>query len=110
MTATIPHNGTDTSRAAAEFIRPHAPSLREQVFQYVASQGFNGATIEEIADALGIKQATVCGRVNELHTARAETPPRICNSGRKRKTSSGVLATVWWHCAEPIQLTLAEIL
>lgn len=100
--ATPPHNGTDTSRAAAEAIAPHAPNLRDQVFDYIRAQGVKGATIDEVSIGMGLKTATVCPRFYELkggaygngETART-FPVRIVPNGMKRETSSGHSAVCW---------------
>lgn len=101
----------DTSRDAHKFIKPHAPCIRERVFQFIASRGFAGATIEEIHYALGIKESTVCGRVNDLHDPKPDRrgikeKARIRNSERTRETRSGHSATVWISCVDAVQTAL----
>jgi predicted transcriptional regulator len=54
-----------TSIAAAEAIRDMAPTMRGKVFGYLCGAA-NGATRQEIADGLGMRLQTVCGRVGEL--------------------------------------------
>lgn len=95
-----PSNGTPTSNAAAESIAPIAPTLREQVFAFIRSQGVKGASIDETAVALAMRTATVCGRFFELKGGTygdgedAKTyPVRIVPNGMKRETSSGCQAT-----------------
>lgn len=89
-----PTGWADTSRAAAHAIRESAPAQRERVFRFIAERGNQGATIEEIADGLGIRVASTCGRVAELARPVAG-PPRIADSGARRRTSSGQSAKVW---------------
>lgn len=91
----LPPTGWATpSKAAAHAIREHAPTMRERVFDWLADRGERGATIEEIATALSMRQASVCGRIAEL--ARPEVgAARIMDSGQRRPTSSGVSAKVW---------------
>jgi hypothetical protein len=55
-----------TSIAAAQAIADAAPTLRGKVYGYLAGRPDLGATRQEIADALGLKLQTVCGRVGEL--------------------------------------------
>ena len=43
-----PHNGTPTSRAAAEQIEPVSGKARATVLEYVRSRGTEGATADEI--------------------------------------------------------------
>lgn len=88
-----PSGWADTSKRAAHAIREHAPTMRERVFDFIATR-VDGATIEEIADGLDMKQASVCGRIAEL-ARPAIGAARIVDSGRRRKTSSGVEAKVW---------------
>ena len=54
-----------TSIAAAEVIRQMAPTARGKVYGFIC-QAANGATRQEIADGLGMRLQTVCGRVGEL--------------------------------------------
>jgi hypothetical protein len=89
-----PTGWADTSRAAAHAIREHAQTIRERVCDFVAARGARGATIEEIALGLGLRQATVCGRVAEL-ARPAVGPARIADSGARRPTTSGAPAKVW---------------
>lgn len=87
---TAPHNATATSQAAAEAIEPRAGTLCAQILAYIRSRGDDGATNDEIVEALGLRLQTVCARCNELWHARW-----IKKSGRTRKTSSGSEAAVW---------------
>lgn len=90
-----PSNGRDTSNAAATMIKPHAATLRERIYAFIWHAGVQGATIDEIVQALGLPVQTVCGRVNELHNEKFG-PPRIGDSRRRRPTRSGAKATAWW--------------
>lgn len=83
-----PHNGSQTSRAAAAEIQQFSNNLRERVYRFIAARE-SGATIDEIARGLGILTATVCGRTSEL-----KKQGRIVDSGRTRKTRSGRDAVV----------------
>jgi len=58
--------GSRTSEAAAVKITRRAPTMREHVRLYLVSRGEYGATRQEIADALGMRLQSVCGRVAEL--------------------------------------------
>lgn len=58
--------GSTTSEAAAVRITPRAPNMRETVRRFVVSRDVYGATRQEIADALGMRLQSVCGRVAEL--------------------------------------------
>jgi len=93
---------THTSREAHRRIRPAAPSLRAQVRAFIRDRGDNGATDQEIQDALGMSPQTECPRRKELQQGE-----EIMDSGRKRKTRAGRSAIVWMiRPSEPVQRTL----
>lgn len=77
---TIPHNGTETSRAAAERIRPEARRMREVIYAAIKAAGFQGLTRPEIEAKTGYAGNTVRPRVIELRRAT-----RVVDSDRKRK-------------------------
>jgi hypothetical protein len=60
------HNGSQTSRAAAERVEGKAPTLRLRVLGYLQQQHITGATHEEIATALQMRLDSVKARVHEL--------------------------------------------
>ena len=66
-----------------------ARTLRQQVLDYIREQGVNGATDEEIQDALQMNPSTQRPRRVELMKMG-----RIAANGT-RKTKSGRLASVW---------------
>lgn len=61
-----PHNGTDTSIAAAESVRERAARLRRLVFEAVAREYPGGLTRQEIETLCGMNPDTVRPRVWEL--------------------------------------------
>jgi len=61
-----PHNGTPTSRAAAEAIEPTRQTQCGKVLAYIRAQGARGATRHEAAKALDMPLASVCGRFDDL--------------------------------------------
>ncbi len=79
-----------TSVAAAESVQPHAGTQRAAVLEYIRGRGVDGATDEEIAEALAISGNAARPRRIELLTARL-----VCDSGRTRATHSGRDAVVW---------------
>lgn len=81
---------SETSRAAAHAIKPSAKALREQVFDFVKGRGERGATDEEIASCLKMSGNTERPRRRELVLAG-----RVIDSGKKRETESGLMATIW---------------
>ena len=91
-----PHNGTETSKAAADAIVGDSRTLRARVFGFLIERGVDGATDEEIQHALGMACQTETPRRRELvkmHLVR--------DSERKRKTSSGRRAKVWIAITTP---------
>lgn len=79
-----------TQVAASNAVAPYTPTMRERVLAYLLERGSEGATIEEIAGALGMRVSSVCGRVNELRKV-----DRIRDRGVTRANQSGVQAIVW---------------
>lgn len=88
--AAPPHNGTDTSEAAAEALPNGGADLRERALWFIAQRGNLGATCDEVEQWMGVRYQTASARINELH--RAEL---IVDSGERRKTRSGRTAKVW---------------
>jgi len=78
-----------TSRSAAAEIEPTAGTLRERVLAFLRSQR-DGATDEEIQDALDMPQNTERPRRIELVRLGL-----VNDSGRTRKTKSRRDAVVW---------------
>ena len=83
--------GSDTSQAAAESMKPHAPTLRHRVYQYILSQGEHGATDAEVEGATGLKHQTASARRRELEIEYGA----VYLSKMRRRTGSGRLAGVY---------------
>jgi hypothetical protein len=81
---------SDTSRAAADRIEPTKDTLRAAVFSYIVQGGLNGATDQEISDALDMPGNTERPRRIELVESG-----HVADSLRRRKTRSGRNAVVW---------------
>jgi len=81
---------SDTSRSAAEQMRPVARSLRETVLRWFITRGTDGGTDEECQLGLGLKAQTQGPRRGELCRLGL-----LIDSGRRRRTSSGRQAIVW---------------
>lgn len=92
MTTTLPHNGTETSIAAAESMRPHAETMRRKVCQFIADQGAKGATDEEVQLGLDMNPSTERPRRGEVWGFGLITD----SPGKRRPTTSGRMATVWF--------------
>lgn len=86
-----PHQrGSDTSRAAAASVRQDTARLRQIVHDFLRRCGPEGATDEEGDRVLGLGPNTYRPRRVEL-VAKGW----VADSGRKRPTATGRLATVW---------------
>ena len=79
-----------TSAAAAAAIRKDTSRLRMEVYRCIKRRGKRGCTDEEGEEALGLGGNTYRPRRVEL-VAKGW----IEDSGRKRPTQSGRMATVW---------------
>ena len=84
----------ETSLEANEQINPKKPTLRSLVLGYIAANGDNGATDEEIQTAMKMPANTQRPRRRELEQRRL-----IKDSGKRRKTISNHDAIVWVVCA-----------
>ena len=85
-----PHNGTPTSRAAAEEIRPASETLRQTVLEAICLRERYGATREELEAMTGLNGNTIRPRVAEL----LEQGLVVLPEGRTRKTKAGRQAAV----------------
>ena len=94
---TAPHNGTDTSRDAAESIKPHVNRLCSEVLWCIRNSQF-GMTCDEAEGILSMPHQTCSARFRDLASCE---PPMIIKatlpdgSTVKRKTRSGRSAQVW---------------
>lgn len=68
--ATLPHNGTATSKRAAELAEPAADTDCGRILTFLRKRGAKGATREEIAVGLGMLIQTVTPRVHTLINAQ----------------------------------------
>lgn len=80
----LPHNGTATSIAAAEFAKGSAATDRARILNLVRAAGIHGLTRDEIAVHSGISPNTVRPRVVELVNSGQLRP-----SGEIRRNASG---------------------
>ena len=81
---------SETSRAAAESIKPALNSLQQAVLSYLRNRGDEGATDEEMQENIPLSQNCQRPRRVELCVSG-----HVCDSGRTRKARSGRQATVW---------------
>jgi len=88
---TAPHiPGSDTSRAAAERIRPAINALQSRVLEALRAAGSRGMTDDELQVSLGMNPSTQRPRRLEL-TARG----LIERTEQRRPTRTGSKACVW---------------
>jgi hypothetical protein len=95
--AIAPHNGTATSRDAAESIKPQVNRLCSEVLRCIRNSP-NGMTCDEAEVALGMPHQTCSARFRDL--AKSEPPFIVKKKGfdgsdLKRDTRSGRAAFVW---------------
>ena len=97
-TPVAPHNGTETSRDAAESIKPHVNAMAAKVLKCI-SQMPQGLTCEQVEQILGMKHQTASARIRDLATCE---PPLIVigvdedHKIIRRKTSGGRTARVYF--------------
>lgn len=90
MNFEAPHNSTDTSKMAAEEIKPHLGRLQSEVYSFILKKGYSGATCEEIEIALGLGHQTCSPRIYELRHKGM-----VKDSGHRRLTTKKRLAIVY---------------
>lgn len=88
----LPHNGTDTSKEAADGARKFASDQSRRVLAYVTGKGADGATRDEISERTGIGIPAVCARVNELVAADILSATSIRRPTRSGKAAEVVVA------------------
>ena len=85
-----PAGAMDTSRAAAQTIRPTLKKLQRLVLAAVRRAGKSGKTDDELVCDIGMLSDTLRARRCELRDAGL-----VKDSGRRRKTRRGRQAAVW---------------
>ena len=90
---------SETSRQAAiaKYDAHNSKNQRETIYRWIKFRGAQGATREEIADALDMSGDTVRPRVWELMGAgskQGRAAAAITRNGKTRKTKSGMKAEV----------------
>jgi hypothetical protein len=87
---------------ARRSIAPLLSHLQREVLGLITARGPRGATDDEIAVALDLQLDTARARRCELRDAGA-----VVDSGLRRKTRTGRLATVWVAASVPREATPA---
>lgn len=85
-----PHNGTRTSREAAQLAKPGAGAQAAAVLECIRTAGSHGRTMNEVEELTGILRASVCARFSALREAHL-----IVATEQTRRTPSGRRAVVW---------------
>lgn len=88
-----PHNGTPTSKEAAESLTPETlKGLRAKVYNLIAARSFigNGTTSDDIERILDMRHQTASARVNELANGG------LIEGRGRRTTRSGRSAVAYW--------------
>lgn len=100
---TPPHvRGSETSKEAAESIKPKAAILRARCLSVVEASGINGATCDEVEAATGLLHQSASARVRELVQMGAIMP-----NGERRLTRSGRSAQVYVKAETPAPKAMA---
>ena len=70
---------------------------QRQIFEFVKSKGYHGATRAEIVNELGLSDGGACARINELmgKSEKKRLPQLLKESGRYRIGNFGKLNTVY---------------
>jgi len=82
--------GTDTSIAAAEFMKDIAAPIQRAVMRVTIAAGSRGLTAHELSVSLGMERTTVQPRTSELRRLG-----KIKDSGQRRANPNGKKAIVW---------------
>lgn len=91
-----PHNGTETSREAAESMREHVPRQRRAALDAWRAAGAAGLTIDAMEAATGISHQAAGPRKRELEDAGLIVQARDEKGDAvRRPTRSGRPAWVW---------------
>ena len=80
----------DTSKAAADAMKPGADRLRQMVLAAISDAGASGLTADEAADRCGLSVLAARPRCTELKLLG-----QIRDAGIRRKNASGRSAAVW---------------
>lgn len=87
-------NARDTSKQAAERVKPNVAALRQRLLAELQVRGSTGATCDELEQALNLSHQTASARLREMNLKGA-----IVDSAKRRNTRSGRAAIVW-HAKE----------
>ena len=91
---TPPHEDAETSREAAEAIRPHVNELEKIVLRAFA-HSLSGLTCDEVEKWTGMWHQTASARMRELALKGLIKKVVVDGKPLKRATRSGRLAFVW---------------
>lgn len=83
---------TDTSKAAAEAMKPSAATIQRKIVDALTVRGGTGATSKELADSLGIPYEAVQPRTSELRKLK-----KIVDSGERRASRAADKKAIVWR-------------
>lgn len=83
------HGGNHFSNQANIAAEPRKAPDKRRIYEMVDAMGRLGATCEEVSKHLIIRYTTASARISELKKRK-----RLFESGRERKTETGVMAAV----------------
>lgn len=98
----LPHNGCETSKAAAESKRLRAGAQQQRVLECLQQAGDTGMTDEQIQVALGLSGDSERPRRRKLVELGL-----VADSGEVRETTSGHAAVIWVAVRSNKRLPLA---
>ncbi len=89
----------NTRLAAAAEIAPMTPNMQKRVLAFVASRGHHGATDEEIAAGLAMRESTARARRVELRDGG-----QVQDSLHRRRSRAGRMCVVWTATRKALSL------
>jgi hypothetical protein len=90
-------SGSNTRAAAAASIALFRASHLQRVLEFIDARGERGATDEEIAAGVRLRESTARARRVDLRDGG-----QVRDSGRRRKTHSGRDVIVWTATGKPL--------
>jgi len=86
------HTPKQASWEANESIKDYKKTMQNRIVSYIEGLGTEGATCDEVEEALSLSHQTASARISEMKNPSVGI---LENSKRRRKTRSGRGATVW---------------
>lgn len=96
--------GTETSRAAAEYVAPTAARMLDRVESYLRANG--PACPEEICAGIARPGERLLLNSVRARCTQLRAQGRLVDSGQRGKGESGKVRVIRWRCATPDELAL----